>query len=348
MAPQLGPDRAGGLFVSEMITSRALVERNAKTLQLIRFAPDEAPRIHPALRGRPGRRRRRGPHDRRGGPRRPRRSELRLPGAQGDPQGRGSGPAVAHRPVRRHRPQRGPARRVGAVPVTVKMRVGIDADHHTFREAGAAGPGRRGRARRPARPHRAGVLRRARRLGPHRRAGRPARHPGARQRGHLGGRRRGPHGPRDRLRRGRGGPGLPRPALAVRRPRRRLPRQLRAGASGAAHRRGHDAPARHAAGRLARRAARRHRVPQARRLVPQGLRGRRRAALGAGADLVAGRARRPARRARPRPALPRRRARPAAGPHHRRPLGPPAGGLAGRPAHSRDVPAGAELDNSGG
>ncbi len=34
----------GGLFVSEMITTRALVERNPKTMRLIRFEPDETPR----------------------------------------------------------------------------------------------------------------------------------------------------------------------------------------------------------------------------------------------------------------------------------------------------------------
>ncbi|MBP0461044.1 tRNA dihydrouridine synthase DusB [Streptomyces montanisoli] len=33
-----------GLFVSEMITTRALVERNDKTMRLIRFTPDETPR----------------------------------------------------------------------------------------------------------------------------------------------------------------------------------------------------------------------------------------------------------------------------------------------------------------
>ncbi|HEX9230996.1 MAG TPA: tRNA-dihydrouridine synthase, partial [Jatrophihabitantaceae bacterium] len=34
----------GGLFVSEMITSRALVERNPKTMRMIRFDPGEQPR----------------------------------------------------------------------------------------------------------------------------------------------------------------------------------------------------------------------------------------------------------------------------------------------------------------
>src|SRR3954468_16210267 len=33
-----------GLYISEMITSRALVERNPKTLQVVTFAPDEQPR----------------------------------------------------------------------------------------------------------------------------------------------------------------------------------------------------------------------------------------------------------------------------------------------------------------
>ena len=69
--------------------------------------------LDPALRRRPGRRRRGRAHDRRGRPRRPHRPELRLPGAQGDPQGRGIGAAVAHRPVRRHRAQRGAQRRPG-------------------------------------------------------------------------------------------------------------------------------------------------------------------------------------------------------------------------------------------
>lgn len=34
----------GGLYVSEMITARALVEGNAKTLRMVAFAPDEQPR----------------------------------------------------------------------------------------------------------------------------------------------------------------------------------------------------------------------------------------------------------------------------------------------------------------
>src|SRR5262245_2966218 len=33
-----------GLYVSEMVTSRALVERDAETMRMIAFAPDESPR----------------------------------------------------------------------------------------------------------------------------------------------------------------------------------------------------------------------------------------------------------------------------------------------------------------
>src|SRR4051812_8111867 len=34
----------GGLYVSEMITTRALVERDPETMRLIEFGPDESPR----------------------------------------------------------------------------------------------------------------------------------------------------------------------------------------------------------------------------------------------------------------------------------------------------------------
>jgi nifR3 family TIM-barrel protein len=37
-------EHGAGLYVCEMITSRALVERNAETLRMIRFAPEERPR----------------------------------------------------------------------------------------------------------------------------------------------------------------------------------------------------------------------------------------------------------------------------------------------------------------
>ena len=106
--------------------------------------------------------------------RRARRPQLRLPGAQGDPQGRRRSAAVEARPARRD-PRRG-GRGRGAV-----RRPGHDEDaqgprrrppHLPRRRSHRPGV-RRGRDR-PARAHRrAGLLRRGR-LGRHRRAGRPA------------------------------------------------------------------------------------------------------------------------------------------------------------------------------
>jgi nifR3 family TIM-barrel protein len=125
---------AGGLFVSEMITTRALVERNAKTMRLIRFEPDEWPRsvqlygIDPDVVGAAVRMivqddladhvdlnfgcpvpkvTRKG-----GGSALPWRIELFAD--------------IVNAAVRNA---------AGAVPVTVKMRIGIDAEHHTYREA---------------------------------------------------------------------------------------------------------------------------------------------------------------------------------------------------------------------
>ena len=37
-------EQGAGLYICEMITTRALVERNPKTLRMIAFAPDERPR----------------------------------------------------------------------------------------------------------------------------------------------------------------------------------------------------------------------------------------------------------------------------------------------------------------
>ena len=51
------------------------------------------------------------------------------------------------------------------VPVTVKMRKGIDDDHLTYLEAGLARPGRGRRRGRPARAYRRPALLRHRRLG---------------------------------------------------------------------------------------------------------------------------------------------------------------------------------------
>jgi len=124
-----------GLYISEMITSRALVERNRKTLQLVTFAPDEQPRsiqlygVDPAVVG----------------------DAVRMIVAEdladhvdlnfGCPvpkvTRRGGGSALPWR-INLFSAIVGAAVRAadGQLPVTVKMRMGVDADHLTFREAG--------------------------------------------------------------------------------------------------------------------------------------------------------------------------------------------------------------------
>jgi nifR3 family TIM-barrel protein len=126
-----GPD---GLFVSEMITSRALVERNEKTLRLIEFGPDEVPR------------------------------SLQLYGVDPGVVGAAVRMVIEHNladhvdlnfgcPVPKVTRKGGGAALPwhgelfadivtsavraadGQVPVTVKMRKGVDADHLTYREA---------------------------------------------------------------------------------------------------------------------------------------------------------------------------------------------------------------------
>jgi nifR3 family TIM-barrel protein len=135
MATQLPEGALGGLFVSEMITTRALVQRNPKTMRLIRFEADEVPRsiqlygVDPAVVG----------------------EAVRMIVAEdladhidlnfGCPvpkvTRKGGGSALPWRIGLFEDIVRAAVRSAeGAVPVTVKMRVGIDAEHHTFREAG--------------------------------------------------------------------------------------------------------------------------------------------------------------------------------------------------------------------
>ena len=124
----------GGLYVSEMITSRALVERNAKTMRMIQFAPDETPRslqlygVDPAVVG----------------------AAVRMIVAEdladhidlnfGCPvpkvTRKGGGAALPWRTELFADIVSAAVRAAEHLPVTVKMRIGIDADHVTFREAG--------------------------------------------------------------------------------------------------------------------------------------------------------------------------------------------------------------------
>ena len=123
-----------GLYISEMITSRALVERNPKTLRMVSFAADETPRsiqlygVDPEIVAR----------------------AVRMIVAEdladhvdlnfGCPvpkvTRRGGGSALPWR-INLFSDLVGAAVRAadGQLPVTVKMRLGVDADHLTYRDA---------------------------------------------------------------------------------------------------------------------------------------------------------------------------------------------------------------------
>jgi nifR3 family TIM-barrel protein len=124
-----------GLYISEMITSRALVERNPKTLNMITFAPDERPRsmqlygVDPAVVGQAVR--------------------MIVEGDLADHVDLNFGcpvPKVTRRGGGSALPWKvnlfselvsaAVTAADGQVPVTIKMRLGIDADHLTYREAG--------------------------------------------------------------------------------------------------------------------------------------------------------------------------------------------------------------------
>jgi nifR3 family TIM-barrel protein len=123
-----------GLYVSEMITARALVERNAKTLRLAAFEPEERPR------------------------------SLQIYGVDPDYVGRavemlvgeglidhldmnfgcpvrkvtrkGGGAAIPVKPRLLARIVRAAVQRAGSIPVTIKFRIGIDDGIQTFLDAG--------------------------------------------------------------------------------------------------------------------------------------------------------------------------------------------------------------------
>jgi len=123
-----------GLYVSEMITARALVEGNAKTLRLAGFAPEESPRslqlygVDPYYVGE---------------------AVAFLAGEDrvdhidmnfGCPvpkvTRRGGGAAIPLKPNLLRAIVRAAVRRAGPVPVTLKFRIGIDHRYPTYLEAG--------------------------------------------------------------------------------------------------------------------------------------------------------------------------------------------------------------------
>jgi nifR3 family TIM-barrel protein len=124
-----------GLYVSEMITTRALVERNPKTLQMIEFAADETPRsiqlygIDPDVVEAAVRilvEENRADH-----------IDLNFGCPVPKVTRKGGGAALPWRIELFTDIVRGAVRAAdGRVPVTIKMRVGIDDEHRTFLDAG--------------------------------------------------------------------------------------------------------------------------------------------------------------------------------------------------------------------
>jgi nifR3 family TIM-barrel protein len=126
-----------GLYVSEMITARALVEGHAKTLRLAGFDPSEKPRSLQLY----------GVDERYTGE-----AVRQLVGAGlvdhidlnfGCPvrkvTRRGGGAAIPVKPNLLRRIVRAAVRAAGPVPVTIKFRIGIDEGLLTFRDAGRIG-----------------------------------------------------------------------------------------------------------------------------------------------------------------------------------------------------------------
>lgn len=128
------PRETGGLYVSEMITSRALVERNPKTMRLIRFASDERPRsiqlygVDPLIVGEAVRmivEEDLADH-----------VDLNFGCPVPKVTRKGGGAALPWRMALFAAIVKEAVRAAGgAVPVTVKMRLGIDREHLTYREA---------------------------------------------------------------------------------------------------------------------------------------------------------------------------------------------------------------------
>jgi nifR3 family TIM-barrel protein len=124
----------GGLYVSEMITSRALLERDAETMKLIEFGPDEAPRSlqlygvdadHVGAAVRLVAREDRADH-----------VDLNFGCPVPKVTRRGGGAALPWKRDLLRDILRAAVRAAGDLPVTMKMRMGIDADHLTYLDAG--------------------------------------------------------------------------------------------------------------------------------------------------------------------------------------------------------------------
>jgi nifR3 family TIM-barrel protein len=128
-----------GLYVSEMITARALVERNAKTLRLAGFDPSEKPRslqlyavderyTREAVRWLVGE----GLVDH---------LDMNFGCPVRKVTRRGGGAAIPLKPNLLRAIVRAAVTAAGAVPVTIKFRIGVDEGLETFRDAGRIAEG---------------------------------------------------------------------------------------------------------------------------------------------------------------------------------------------------------------
>jgi nifR3 family TIM-barrel protein len=126
-----------GLYVSEMITARALVEGNAKTRRLAEFAPDEAPRslqlygVDPRFVGEAV--------ARLSGEGRVDHVDLNFGCPVPKVTRRGGGAAIPLKPRLLRAIVRAAVRSAGGVPVTLKFRIGVDDARASFLDAGRIG-----------------------------------------------------------------------------------------------------------------------------------------------------------------------------------------------------------------
>ncbi|WP_246074951.1 tRNA dihydrouridine synthase DusB [Nonomuraea terrae] len=127
-------EQGAGLFVCEMITTRALVERNVKTMRMIRFAESERPRsiqlygVDPDVVGRAVRmivEEDLADH-----------IDLNFGCPVPKVTRRGGGSALPYKRNLLRRILRAAVANAGPLPVTIKMRKGIDDDHLTYLDAG--------------------------------------------------------------------------------------------------------------------------------------------------------------------------------------------------------------------
>jgi nifR3 family TIM-barrel protein len=123
-----------GLYVSEMITARALVERNAKTMRLSEFDPDESPRslqlygVDPHYVGEATKML--------VGEDRVDHIDMNFGCPVRKVTRKGGGAAIPAKPRLLEAIVRAAVTHAGDVPVTIKFRMGIDDDWLTFLEAG--------------------------------------------------------------------------------------------------------------------------------------------------------------------------------------------------------------------